>query len=139
MTQEQRRRIVSDYLDASARQDYDRMGGHLTEDFTLWMVPSARAASPLEGRDTFLDFVKTLHKRPDMWKIRTLTPRQFLFDEDSVAVRVHSLGDFPSGVIYDNEYVFIYKFAGERICEMREFTDAGYIASLRQKAIAQAG
>jgi ketosteroid isomerase-like protein len=59
---------------------------------------------------------------------------QFLFDESSVAVRLRSIGEFSNGYPYDNEYVFIYEFVGEKICAIREFTDVAYIRILSEKA-----
>jgi ketosteroid isomerase-like protein len=138
MTNDEKKRIVTAYLEASAARDLERMAALLTDDFTLWMVPSAREMgmpSPLVGRETFFEFVAGLSQRPDMWKVRETRPAQFLFGEDdSVAVRLRSIGDFASGYTYDNEYVFIYKLADGRICEMREFTDVAYINILRERA-----
>lgn len=141
MINDQRRRIVTNYLDATVRLDFDALGSYLTEDFVLWMVPSARDHGmpiPLVGRERFIDFVRALQARPGMWAIRAFAAQQFLFDEHSVAVRVRLIGEFASGFPYDNEYVFIYRFAGEKICEMREFTDTAYIAKLTSKAQAPA-
>ena len=142
MTNDEKKRIIIAYLNASAARDLERMGALLTEDFTLWMVPSVGEMgmpNPLVGRGTFLDFVRGLAERTDMWTVREYQPAQFLFDEaDGVAVRVRSLGAFASGYVYDNEYVFIYKFAGGKICEMREFTDVAYINILRERAGAKA-
>jgi ketosteroid isomerase-like protein len=121
MTNEEKKQVITGYLEASARRDFERMAAFLTEDFTLWMVLSARERglpSPLAGREAYFGFARKLRERPDMWKVRSYTPLQFL---------------------YDNEYVFIYRFRGERICEMREFTDVAYIDMLRRKATAGAG
>jgi ketosteroid isomerase-like protein len=138
MTNDEKKRIVTAYLEASTARDFERMATLMTEDFTLWMVPSAREMgmpNPLVGRETFFEFVRGLSQRPDMWKVREVRPAQFLFDDEgSVAVRLRSIGAFASGYTYDNEYVFIYKLAGDRICEMREFTDVAYINILRERA-----
>jgi ketosteroid isomerase-like protein len=142
VTNEQKRKVIADYLDATIKMDIEWIGSFLTEDFTIWFVPSARQHGlpiPLVGRQRFMDFVRELQGRPGMWQPRSFTPQQFLFDADSVAVRVRLVGEFPSGLAYDNEYVFIYRFAGDKIAEMREFTDAAYIASLVQQAAAHAG
>jgi ketosteroid isomerase-like protein len=42
--------------------------------------------------------------------------------------------EFPNGAACDNEYVFIFKFEGGKISEMREFTDVAYIDILRRRA-----
>jgi ketosteroid isomerase-like protein len=141
MTNEEKQKVVTDYLQASLARDPEQMGKHLTEDFTVWLAPSAREqgfAAKLESRAQFFDLIGKLRERPDMWKVRQFLPQQFLFSDDSVAVRVRSVGDFPSGFVYDNEYVFIYRLRDGKICEMREFTDVAYINSLRKQAMAQA-
>lgn len=137
MTNAEQQTIADAYLDATVRHDIDALRALMTEDFTLWMVPSARDHGmpvPMRGREAFLKFVGQLHDRPTMWKPRAYKPQEFLFSEDSVAVRVRLIGDYPSGLEYDNEYVFIYRFDGDRICEMREFTDTMFIAGLAKKA-----
>jgi ketosteroid isomerase-like protein len=142
MDNTQKKRIVMGYFEAAASRDLDRMISFLTDDFTLWMAPSAREQGlpiPLVGRERFVEFLQALRGRSDMWKVREQIPAQFLYDEDSAAVRVRSIGEFPNGAVYDNEYVFIFnifKFEGGKISEMREFTDVAYIDILRRRAAA---
>ena len=133
----QKQKIIEDYLAATARLDIERAGAFLSEDFTVWFVPSARAQGlpiTLKGRAAFIDFVRNLQGQPGKWKIRTITPLQFFFSDDGAAVRVRNVGDFPGGGVYDNEYVFLYRFSGDKISEMREFTDTAYIGMLRSQA-----
>jgi ketosteroid isomerase-like protein len=141
MTNDEKKAIITRYLDASVVRDFAGMREVLTEDFQLWMILSAAELglpNPMRGREAFLQFVSGLSERPGGWKTREYTAHQFLYDGDSVAVRLRMLGDFPSGFVYDNEYVFIFKLAGDKICEMREFTDLAYIESLRRRAAAHA-
>jgi ketosteroid isomerase-like protein len=141
MDNEEKRRIVMGYFEAAASRDLDCMISFLTSDFTLWMAPSAREQGlpiPLVGRERFVEFLQTLRSRSDMWAVREQIPAQFLYSEDSAAVRVRSIGEFPNGAVYDNEYVFIFKFEGGKISEMREFTDVAYIDILRRRAERQA-
>lgn len=137
MTNQDRQRIVEQYLDVTIKHDFAGMRALMSEDFTIWMVPSAvdhGIPVPLEGRENFLEFAGRLSSGGTMWEPRGHKIEQFLFSEDSVAVRVRLIGDFANGDIYDNEYVFIYRFAGDRICEMREFTDTMFIDKLFRKA-----
>lgn len=139
MDTETRKQVVTRYLNASAKRDFGAMAELLTEGFTLWMVPSVAEHGmpiPLAGRDAFFDFVGKLQAQPSKWKVETSTPLEFFFNTDSAAVRVRNVGKYASGFVYDNEYVFIFRFEGERIAEMREFTDTRYIASLTEKAMA---
>jgi ketosteroid isomerase-like protein len=138
---ETRRQVVTRYLNAAAKRDFDEMAELLTEDFTLWMVISAKERGmpyPLVGRDAFFAFIRELEKSSAKWTVETSTPLQMFFSETSVAARVRNVGRYRSGFVYDNEYVFIYRFDGDRIAEMREFTDTRYIANLTAKAMAHA-
>ena len=137
MTNEDRRQIVEQYLNLTIKHDFAALRGLMSEDFTIWMVPSAADHGipiPLQGRENFLDFATRLNSGGTFWTPRGLELEQMLFSEDSVAARVRLIGDFPNGDPYDNEYVFIYKFAGDKICEMREFTDTMFIDKLFRKA-----
>ena len=137
-----RKQVVTDYLNATAKRDFDRMAELLTEDFTLWMVTSVKDLGmpyPLVGRDAFFAFVRELSSRPGKWQVETSTPLEIFFNETSAAVRVRNVGKYATGFVYDNEYVFIYRFEGDRIAEMREFTDTRYIANLTEKAMAYTG
>jgi ketosteroid isomerase-like protein len=137
MTDDHKKQIVLEYLAASLDQDIDQMGSFLTEDFRFFTAPSAREnGTPwlIDGRQAYLDFVRNVRKRSKKWRVREYRPSQFLFDESAVAVRLRSIGEFSNGFVYDNEYVFIYSFRGEKICEIREFTDVAYIRILSERA-----
>lgn len=137
MTNEQRQRIVEQYIEATVRQDFATKRKIMSEDFALYMVPSAGdhgIENPVRGREKYLGFAENLTTSDTMWKPRDHKIEQFLFGEDSVAVRLRLIGDFPNGDIYDNEYVFIYGFDGDKISEMREFTDTMFIDKLFRQA-----
>lgn len=141
MTNEQMTQLLARYWDATINMDFDQIGTHLTEDFTVWFVPSAREQglpSPMVGRDTFLAFMRQRAQRQGGYEPRSATPLHTYFNEDAVALHLRLIGDYPNGFVYDNEYVFLYKFRDGKIAEMREFTDAAYIGLLARRA-AQGG
>jgi ketosteroid isomerase-like protein len=143
MDRERRKAAVTAYMQASAMRDFEALRRMLPEDFRVFMTMSVKDAGlpfPLEGREAFIDFLAEQQKRPTRWKVESSTPLEFFFDDaDSVAVRARIVGAYPSGFPYDNEYVFILRFEGEVIVELREFTDTRYIASLTEKAAAYTG
>jgi ketosteroid isomerase-like protein len=52
---------------------------------------------------------------------------------------VRSLGQFATGIRYENEHVFIYRFAGGQLFEAREFTDVSTCRrSAREGEVAKA-
>jgi ketosteroid isomerase-like protein len=130
VTDESRRQILLDYFGATVDVDLDRIGSFFTEDCVVWLVPSAvkhGLPRPLVGRDAFVDLVRTMQSDGRSWKPRAFLPQQMFFDDDTVAVHVRHIGDMPNGSVYDNEYVFICTFEGDRIAVMREFTDTAFI------------
>ena len=137
MTRNEIAELLHAYMAATVAHDIDRIAGFLADDFVLWMVPSVAdhgLTNPIAGREPYLTFVRELSQRPAMWKPRGYEIGEMFFGEDSAAVRVRLKGDYPSGAQYDCEYVFTFRFAGNLICEKREFVDTAYIASLNRKA-----
>lgn len=134
MTQESRRQVIVDYLAATVDRDVERVGSFLTDDCRVWLPPSAEKLGmprPLEGREAFLDLVRRMLDSPDHWSVRTFTPIRLYFDgDDAVAAHLRLVGDMPNGTVYDNEYVFLYTFEGNRIREIREYTDTRFINDL---------
>jgi ketosteroid isomerase-like protein len=144
--EDEKRKILIDLLDATFAKDYDRIGAMLTEDFAIWMAPSARKHGipiPLEGRANFLNFNRKVQDIPGMWKPHSYEVKRIYFDGDHAALWVRFLGEFEGGAPYDNEYVFTFRFVGDKIAEKREFVDTAYIDhqrdAARKKAAAQAG
>jgi ketosteroid isomerase-like protein len=134
MIDDKRKKILLDYLDATVARDLDRIGSLLADDVKIWLPPSAEKHGlprPLEGRENFLGLVRALHggqlgDRP-FFTPRSMTPFRFLVADDTVAVHLRTLGDMPNGAVYDNQYVFLYTFVGDKIAEIREFTDTSFI------------
>jgi ketosteroid isomerase-like protein len=129
-THDSRQQIITDYLTATIDRDVDRVGSFLTDDCRVWLPPSAAKLGlprPLEGREAFLDLVRAMLDSSAHWVPRSLTPYRFLFGGDTVGAHLRLLGDMPNGGLYDNDYVFLFTFSGEKISEIREFTDTAFI------------
>jgi ketosteroid isomerase-like protein len=110
--------------------DLPRIATFLTDDCTVWFPPSAATQGiprPLKGREAYLELVRGLQQRSDFFKVRSFELRRIFSDGDAVAVYLRYLGDMPNGAVYDNDYVFLYTFEGDKIAEIREFTDTSFI------------
>ena len=141
-TDEARRRLITDYLEATLVADLTLVGACLTDDCLVWLPKSAESAGfvrPLRGRGAFVDLVKRMHESDAHWRPRSLTPQRFFFADDGVAVHLRLIGAMPNGAVYDNDYVFVYLFHGDRICEIREFTDTAYIGEFLAQNQASSG
>ena len=127
---DRRRHVLAQYFDASVARDVDRLANHLTKDLHVWLVPSVvklGVPRPIEGRDAFLAFVRARAASSSSWTARSFTPMRLYFDGNDVAAHMRLIGDMTDGAVYDNEYVFLFTFDGDRISEMREFTDTSFI------------
>ena len=145
-TIEEKRKILTDFTAASISHDVDAIGAAITEDFTIYVAPSARKRGfeiPLRGRDKYLGFIRNIGNVPGMWRPSGFEIKKIYFDGDDAALWVRFQGDFEGGYPYDNEYVFTYRFVGDKIAEKREFVDTAYIDEQREAAAkhakAQAG
>ena len=118
--------MITEYLAATVAGDPTGVGACFTEDCRIWLVPSVAKRGvprPIVGREAWAAFVG----RPRRWHTRSFTPLRLYGDGDGVAAHLRLVGDLPSGAIYDNEYLFLFTFDGDRICELREFTDTAFI------------
>jgi ketosteroid isomerase-like protein len=130
VSQAQMKQSILDYYAATIDGDVARMKSLFTEDVQIWMPPSAAKRGlpiPLVGLDQFMEFSRQLQKSGEFWRPTEWTPHAFLFDGNAAAVHVTLDGITPSGALYKNDYMFLYRFAGERIAEVREFVDTAWI------------
>jgi ketosteroid isomerase-like protein len=142
---DERKQILLDYYDATLAVDFDRVGSFFTDDCKVWLPPSAGrhgTSLPLVGREKFIHMVRAMMGgQLDMhfWKPRSFAPLGFYVDGDTVAVHLRHVGDMPDGAVYDNDYLFIYTFEGDKIAEMWEFTDTTYVGDFLAEHAPRAG
>ncbi|KAJ7635337.1 hypothetical protein FB45DRAFT_911309 [Roridomyces roridus] len=60
--------------------------------------------------------------------MKLLPPLDVVQGEDVVVFHLKSEGTAKSGKSFNNEYIFTFRFEGERILSIREFVDSGYAA-----------
>lgn len=140
-TSEEKRKVILDLLDATFAKDLDKIGSLLTDDFAIWMAPSARKHGipvPLEGRQNYIDFSRRVQDVPGMWRPHSYEVKRIYVDDDHAALWVRFVGEFDGGAPYDNEYVFTFRFVGDKIAEKREFVDTAYIDHQRNAGKASA-
>jgi ketosteroid isomerase-like protein len=126
-----RKQLILDYYAATIDGDLDRIAQAFTDDVRIWMPRSAAKRGlpiPLVGRDNFLDLSRRLiAEGSEFWRPTKWAPHVFLIEGDKVAVHVTHEGVMPDGRVYNNDYMFLYTFAGDQICELREFVDTAWI------------
>ena len=128
---DRRKQVIEEYLSSSIGEgDPDRAASYFTEDCEIWLVPSVEALGmerPMRGRQAWADFIRGFIGSPGTWRTRSATVERFYVDGDDIAAHLRLVGDMPNGAVYDNEYVFLFRFEGDRISSFREFTDTAFI------------
>ena len=137
-----RKQRILDYYAATIDGDLERIADCFTDDVCIWMPPSAAKRGlpvPLVGREAFLELSRQLLSGSEFWKPTRWTPHVFLVDGDRVAVHATHEGVMPGGEVYENDYMFLYTFAGDRIAELREFVDTAWINDFLESTPAATG
>lgn len=56
-----------------------------------------------------------------------IVPGRVIVDGDSVMVEATTRSPMRDGRLYDNRYIFLIHFAGDRIAEVREYSDSAHV------------
>ena len=120
------------YFAASEAADGEAVGRLVTDD-VVWWVPQTAAARnkiprPLAGRQLLIDtFWRGARYRERHWTIHRV-----IAAGDMVAVQASMRGLMAEGTSYDNDYVYLFRFAGPKIVEVWEYLDTAYFFERRE-------
>ncbi len=119
--------IVKHLYSAFMKKDIPAILKLLSEDVE-WGEPK-NPFNPAGGtRNGHAGFMEWINIGKDAEDILILEPRQFLTDEDSVAVTGYmKCRAKPTGKVYESDFVHLIKFRENKICKFQEFFDT-YIA-----------
>jgi ketosteroid isomerase-like protein len=120
---------IREFLNAVNGRRYDEVELFLAEDVRWWFAQSAvdhglipsRCA---EDRRTVLDYIG---RAPTNYRRNELTLLHLLEDGPMVAAHVLGEGQTHAGKDHSNEYIFMFRFADDKIAEVWEFVDTAYI------------
>ncbi|GGN33855.1 nuclear transport factor 2 family protein [Streptomyces fuscichromogenes] len=120
--------VVRAFVDALNRQDWDRIEGLITPDFTYTIQ-----AYDLPGAGEPMDGPTMLEILPQMLALFDATGPQIeisrLVGEGSwVVAEAVGNGSFRDGSSYDNRYANVYEVAGDRVRTLREYMDTQHMA-----------
>lgn len=119
--------IVKQLYNAFMKKDIPSILALLSEDVE-WGEPE-NPFNPAGGTRTgHAGFMEWINIGKDAEDILVLEPRQFLTDDDSVAVTGYmKCRAKPTGKVYESDFVHLVKFRENKICKFQEFFDT-YIA-----------
>jgi ketosteroid isomerase-like protein len=122
------RSVAVDLLNAIAERRRHALPDLLTDDVTWWVPLSAAARGmtrPLKGRSGVLELLggDNSHYRAGSmrWEFHDV-----LQDGDRVVVHCTLRALTRDGVPYENHYLMLYRFVGDKIAEAWEHTDTAY-------------
>ncbi|KAJ6536810.1 hypothetical protein B0H19DRAFT_1079227 [Mycena capillaripes] len=111
--------------------DFEAIADLLSPDFVHEYFPASLtmpAGKAKRGKEEMLELFK--HAWLSVFDyITLLPPMDVIQGSDAVVFHVRSDGMSKSGKKYNNEYMFIFHFDGEKIVYMKEFTDSKYSAT----------
>jgi ketosteroid isomerase-like protein len=131
MSLERRKRAARDFLAALERRDRAALTSLLAPD-ARWVIPRS-APEPYsgvhQGRERILDLMLGASEHAFVSGTHRIEERLLIAEGDAVCVELRMTARTPRGPDYENFYVFLFEFEGERIRELREHVDTRHAAS----------
>jgi ketosteroid isomerase-like protein len=124
------KQAVLDFLTATRERDRDRLRALVADDM-IWQVPRSGAERmghtfPMIGGEQFVEIQQAaldMFYRPGS---QTITVDHLVAEDDLVVAFVTMQMLTKAGAPYENEYVFLFRFQGDKIAEHWERTDTAY-------------
>ncbi|MFC4468663.1 nuclear transport factor 2 family protein [Streptomyces xiangluensis] len=121
--------VVRAFVDALNRQDWDRVGGLITPEFTYTIM-----SYHLPGAQTPMDGETMLKVLPEMLLALfdetgpQLELTRLVAEGTSVVAEAQGSGFFRDGSPYANRYANVYEVMGDRVRTLREYMDTQHTA-----------
>ena len=132
----ERMRIAKAYEAALFAGRMDEVGGYFTDDVVYWVAGAPPIGGEWHGRDTVLRAFS--NREPGLgaadWEYEEVWRDWYDADERVIVeLRERSwLRTAPADVI-DQRTCVVLRFRGDRICELRDYTDAHLYETFRQR------
>lgn len=118
--------VAMDFLHAFTSGQIEKAWSFTTDDFR-WIMMDKRMGGGEPAAFSKDDYIRMVSGVGDVFpngiKMEFEAP---LSGPDRVAVEARSEGLMKNGETYRNLYVFVLRFAGGRVREIREYLDSGY-------------
>jgi uncharacterized protein len=128
ISQDRKQRVL-EYFESLVTDDFARIAEIFSPDVTWWMPRTAETKYgmpvPTIGLERFLELQRRgVHEiyHPQKWTTHTI-----IAEGDFVAAFTTLEALTGDGARYSNDYLFLFRFAGEQIAEFWEFVDTLYV------------
>lgn len=126
MTDDEREELIRKVLAAASAADPDAQIACYSDDIVL-EFPFGDPPGQVQGKDAIR---AALTQAFQSFRF-TLTPHQFHHAADSTVVEFTGRGTYlPSGADYNNTYIAVFQFSGDKVCRQREYYNTAYAASV---------
>lgn len=123
-TLEQNKNVAREFIDAMAKQDVDRFCATLTRDAVIETIGSMAVSARKNAAHVAKELGVLRRVFPDgmVLKIVTITA-----EDNRVLCELQGLNTTIDGKRYDNRYIFLFEFTGDKISEVREYQDTALV------------
>jgi len=131
MSTEPCKRAARAFLAALERRDRAALEALLAPD-ARWVIPRSAPAPYAgihQGNARIVELMLGAAEHAFVAGTHRIEERLLVAEGDAVCAEVRMTARSPRGLDYENSYVFVFEFAGDRIRELREHVDTAYAAS----------
>ncbi len=136
-----RKTLLQELFAGLANRDGTLFLDHLAEDVTWTIIGTNSWSGTFTGKQAVLGDLLMPLRTVLAERSRTVAQR-FIVDGDFAAVEARGHNTTKAGAPYNNEYCFVFRFAGGKIAEVIEYSDTELIAKVlgdRATAVAATG
>jgi ketosteroid isomerase-like protein len=124
MSSNDNQEIAKRFLDALDRRDVPELKACITDDFEFKVMAQVSPIGPFKGKRGFDELEALLGK---VTKGRANFTYEYIFGEgDLVAAALETNARTFNDKLYANRTFFLLRFRGDKIAEVREYTDTEY-------------
>ncbi len=124
-TSQESGRIVRSALDAFNGGDTETFLSHFSDDMRFWMVGTHGFSGAVESKAAFVELVGRV--ADGLSQMITLEIQNFLPAGEWVAVECRGKAVMKSGDPYDNQYCMLFRVAGGKVVEFKEYNDSAMV------------
>lgn len=118
--------VVRDFLATFSSGDIDAIMKRLTDDATWWVSGRIAGMSGVRSKASLEALLRQVAPLYVEGALR-ITPVSMISEGNRVAVEAESHAELVDGRIYANQYHFLFEVAGNRIRQVREYSDTQHM------------
>ena len=130
MSLDANKKLVSEFFAHFKKKEVDQALAKMTDDATWW-IGGKPDLFPLAGTKTKAEIGAILGELvPNTKDGLAITPKAMIAEGNKVACEAESLGVFPNGRTYNNEYHFLLEIRDGKIASVKEYLDTMHTADV---------